>query len=357
MASYRPISQNSAWRSTSAASMLMSERYLEYYFLTSPFSNAIGCYQIVPSIVVAEMGLSSQDELAGLLAQLQAKGIIYRSDNFVLVTTWFHHNKWKSALQGNVKKLAQQEIEALPTALQEKWVETSLKSGVPLDGIRPLVPSFFKNQEGAPKGLAHKNETETKLKTELETTTIQQPSGSCGLSNNLFLVPLAEPHRSFFESALKDYSIVDAQLIADEAGGALEAAAKGERPQIVGLQAWLPSLIAAFNNGTLANNFAHKIAERRKIETKEAERIEAERQKVQENHQKIQASLQKTETLLQELDESQLHEFASQASEKAISKKWRSEICDSILNRKIPESPVCRNPVLLVAESWQAGHK
>ena len=60
-ASYRPIRQQETWCSLMSAEMTISERYGQLYLLTSPHTNTIGCYALVPRIAAAEAGLSTEE--------------------------------------------------------------------------------------------------------------------------------------------------------------------------------------------------------------------------------------------------------------------------------------------------------
>ena len=97
MAKYRPISPAQAWRSSISCDLTISERFVEYYALTSPFTNTIGCYPIVPRIDAAEMGLSV-DEFTNVLARLGDRRIVVFQDGWLLVRTWFLHNQWEATV-------------------------------------------------------------------------------------------------------------------------------------------------------------------------------------------------------------------------------------------------------------------
>ncbi|KMZ11838.1 hypothetical protein BHUM_03126 [Candidatus Burkholderia humilis] len=157
MARYRPISPEQTWRSADSCDLTISERYCEFYLLTSPFTNTIGCYRVVGRIAAAEMGLS-QEEFANVLQRLADRKIVVCIDDYILVRMWFRYNSWEATFSGNVAKAAAKELASLPSELREYWVRASLDIGIPEAAILGLLPesnmAFQKLQQRRPKDVS-----------------------------------------------------------------------------------------------------------------------------------------------------------------------------------------------------------
>lgn len=356
MARYRPISPEQAWRSTRSAQLNMAERYGEFYLLTSPFSNAIGCYRIVERIAAAEIGLSL-DQFLDMLNRLQNRGIAVFENGYILVRTWFLHNTWESALQGNVAKAAIRDVAELPAKMRENWISACIEAGVPEEIIEKFIPEPLPSpSQGATNPLNNKNNNIEQL-TRTGTTTTQDKESKVvrGGSRNeiaLHLLPIAEIHRAFIESCVQDLSPEDAQKIADEVSGALEAAQNGKREPIHGMHGWLPTLVDRLRHGTFipqcgpaiaARRAAAAQAQQREVESTLSKAIELKRQEQEQ-----------TETLkiLQTLSPADLDVFSVIAEKHVPIREMRPKIKEAISNRELPTG-LGGAAVLAAAKEWR----
>ena len=346
MATYRPVSQNQAWRSQLSTCLTIQERYCLLYLLTCPFSNSIGAFEIVPTIAAAEMGLSSP-ELDALLGELMFKNIIFLCGNLIIVRPWFLHNKWESTFQGNVKKLAHKEINFLSKIAYENFLNACIQACVPINVVTEL--RVCSSTVGPLKELEDNNGTEHLLNTTLPDTT-DDVGSSC--SDQIYLIAALENHRIFIENRLKNFKITERQLIADETSGTFEAAAKGNRPPIVEFESWFKAIVKAFEKGDLSINFAHNISSQRLefLKKVEADKIdEMNKRNADINLAKL---IVEAEIFLQNLDSSQLEEFAAYATA-IYSNNLRTQLRTSILDRKFPPSKKCHHHIAKCTKTWR----
>ncbi|RLJ64769.1 hypothetical protein [Sulfurisoma sediminicola] len=337
MAKYRPISPEQAWRSTRSTGLDPFERYVELYLLSSPFSNAIGCFRFVLRIAAAEIGMSCEDLLA-TISRLEQKGIVLVQGDFVLVRTWFFHNFWDSTFVGNVAKAASREAAELPPAIHSQWTVACVEAGVPADVISKFSGKPLQSPlEQTNRGLSNNNRTEPQPD-ENKTTTITSPLCSGGENSfSLVLLPIGEPHRRIIESSLVGIDSADAQAIADEVCGALEAADKGRRKPILGLHGWIPALVESFKSGSFVPQWGPKVAQERERTLTNAEKERSARVEVaQEEERQKQARCSAT-ALLQSLSETDLHEFIRAIEPQVKLPKLLPAIRDSILRREVPQ--------------------
>lgn len=363
MAKYRPISPENAWRSSRGARLEIEERYVEFYLLSSPFSNVIGCYPIVEQIASAEIGFHDPKKLVDVLERLQAQGIITYEAGYVLVRTWFFHNTYESAFQGNVAKAAIREVASLPLELREQWVASCIEAGVPEDVINQLFSQPLKSPSaGTSKGLLHNNHHKKPEQEQKTTTTTKQKDtqgdndggGSNEIEMKISLVPLANPHRAFIESALSNLPIEDAQMIADEVGGTLEAAARGERAPIRGLHGWLPTLVNRLHEGSFVPQWGPDIARKREISIKNAQQVIESAHQRQEENRKQEEAMAEAASLLAALNESDLQELAIIAAQLTPMRDLRSRIRDAVIKREIPKG-LGKIEILKATREWTSG--
>ncbi|MEQ1527631.1 MAG: hypothetical protein ABL911_12930 [Gallionella sp.] len=94
------------WRDPSISDLSQEDKATLLYFLTSPSSNIIGCYQIVWMIAAAEMGWT-KDQLLVVAKRLKEKGLVdFSSDGWIWVKIWWKHNSPGVALNPNSKLIS-----------------------------------------------------------------------------------------------------------------------------------------------------------------------------------------------------------------------------------------------------------
>ena len=94
------------WRDPEISDLSQEDKATLLYFLTSPSSNIVGCYQIVWMIAAAEMGWT-KDQLLVVAKRLRAKSLIEFNDaGWVWVKIWWKHNSPAVALNVNSKLIS-----------------------------------------------------------------------------------------------------------------------------------------------------------------------------------------------------------------------------------------------------------
>lgn len=107
------------WRSNRLSGCTVEDRYALFYFLTSPFSNVIGAYEIVLRVAASEMGWDVESQLMNVIRRLVDADLIYfdADANHVWVKVWWDHNSAKMAVASTLRKKTLEQIAALP----ERW--------------------------------------------------------------------------------------------------------------------------------------------------------------------------------------------------------------------------------------------
>lgn len=104
------------WRDPDISDLSQEDKATLLYFLTSPSSNIIGCYQVVWMIAAAEMGWT-KDQLIVVVRRLKAKELMEFNDiGWVWVKIWWKHNSPGVALNPNSKLIshAKKQCAAIP---------------------------------------------------------------------------------------------------------------------------------------------------------------------------------------------------------------------------------------------------
>jgi hypothetical protein len=97
------------------------------YLLTSPSSNIIGVYQVVPRIAAAEMGWTA-DQFMVVLGRLQTKNLInFMDTGWVWIKIWWKHNSAPGAFSPKLKENAKKQLAAMPSDWQEEFRAITMK--------------------------------------------------------------------------------------------------------------------------------------------------------------------------------------------------------------------------------------
>uniref|UniRef100_E6QXE6 Putative plasmid-related protein n=1 Tax=mine drainage metagenome TaxID=410659 RepID=E6QXE6_9ZZZZ len=112
------------WRDPDISDLSQEDKATLLYFLTSPSSNIIGCYQVVWMIAAAEMGWT-KDQLLVVLKRLQTKDLIdFNESGWVWVRIWWKHNSPSGAFSPKLLQNAKKQISSIP----EAWIKEFGKS-------------------------------------------------------------------------------------------------------------------------------------------------------------------------------------------------------------------------------------
>jgi len=123
MSRLRVISDQT-WRCNRLSGCTIEDRYALFYFLTSPFSNVIGAYEIVPRVAASEMGWDLESQLMPVMRRLIDAGMLDfdAQANYIWVKDWWDHNSAKMAVATTLRKKALAQIEALPQGWRDAYV-------------------------------------------------------------------------------------------------------------------------------------------------------------------------------------------------------------------------------------------
>ena len=131
------------WRSNRLSGCTVEDRYALFYFLTSPFSNVIGAYEIVLRVAASEMGWDVESQLINVIRRLVDADLIYfdTDANYVWVKVWWDHNSAKMAVASTLRKKTLQQIEALPERWRNDYVDDFINRLPADDPLRDTVAS------------------------------------------------------------------------------------------------------------------------------------------------------------------------------------------------------------------------
>ena len=131
----RTISDN-FWRDPRTSDLSQEDKATLLYFLTSPSSNIVGVYQVIPRIAAAEMGWTTE-QLLCVAERLQCKDLIrFRQDGWVWVKIWWSHNSAAGAFSPKLIKVAKSQILAMPIEWHQEYVKILENTGID----RVLIP-------------------------------------------------------------------------------------------------------------------------------------------------------------------------------------------------------------------------
>ncbi len=123
MGRQRTINDAEFWRAPRIADRTHEDKATLLYLLTSPYSNIIGVYAIVPRIAAAEMGWTA-DQLLAIVKRLESFGLVDydSSSNFVWIRTWWDHNSAKMAVASTLREKTYLQIAAVPNSWRTEFL-------------------------------------------------------------------------------------------------------------------------------------------------------------------------------------------------------------------------------------------
>lgn len=129
------------WRSNRLSGCTVEDRYALFYFLTSPFSNVIGAYEIVLRVAASEMGWDPDSQLMPVMRRLIDAGILDFDPqaNYIWVKDWWDHNSAKMAVATTLRKKTLEQIEALPQGWRDAYLSDFINRLPADDPLRNTV--------------------------------------------------------------------------------------------------------------------------------------------------------------------------------------------------------------------------
>lgn len=329
-------------------SMDIEARYLELYFLSSPFANVIGCYRIADAIAAVEVGMD-KERFACVVERLVERGIIFRHFDYVLVSRWFYNHVWESVLKGSVATKAIQEFKALPEALKEQWIKTTLEAGVPSNSLAEITPLTSPPIE-ASEGGVHITDNSTQTKIPTQTKCVSK-------TGRLILSPKVERHRNLIERETASFDQFLAQEIADELAGALMAAEAGNRPKILNIPRWLSAVIDSVESGAFRPECGVFIAREREVAIKNDIKRANERSEDMKSKHLLDRRVDRAEKALLSLTNDDLKSLARQVETSIILPSAKTKTVSSLLSRQVPRGPSCIDSLNIIESYFLVGVK
>ncbi|SIN84924.1 hypothetical protein SAMN05444168_0854 [Paraburkholderia phenazinium] len=125
MGRQRTIDDSAFWRSPKMAGRTQEDRATLSYLLTSPFSNIIGVYQIVPRIAASEMGWDTDSQLIPVLRRLSDSNFVRfdEDSSYVWIHIWWDHNSPTMAVAGTLRQRTFEQISAIPPHWRHEFVD------------------------------------------------------------------------------------------------------------------------------------------------------------------------------------------------------------------------------------------
>lgn len=120
MGRQRTIDDAAFWRSPRMAGRTQEDRSTLFYLLTSPFSNIIGVYQIVPRIAASEIGWDTESQLIPVVKRLCDAGFLEYDDDsgYVWVKIWWDNNSASMSVGVSLRQKTYDQIRAMPESWQ-----------------------------------------------------------------------------------------------------------------------------------------------------------------------------------------------------------------------------------------------
>jgi hypothetical protein len=213
-------------------------------------------------------------------------------------------------------------------------------------GERDCHPSMCGGATGHTTEIA----TETCIENSSERTTTTS-------ANVIEFHPACEEYRSAIESAISGLPEKLAQQVVDEIAGALVAAEKGQRTAIQGLHGWIQAVANSARNGKFCFQQGKPIARERKKRLSDAQKT-INQEKSEATQQEARRARNKAiEDFLAAAPDAQLRKLATLAEQNPglLNPRQRSTTVKSILQRKLPESPLERSVVTSTVVSFVPG--
>ena len=111
------------WRDPEISDLSQEDKATLLYFLTSPSSNIIGCYQVVWMIAAAEMGWT-KDQLLVVARRLKTRDLIdFTDEGWIWVKAWWKHNSSKGAFSPKLFGNAKKQCQSIPVVWIKEFTE------------------------------------------------------------------------------------------------------------------------------------------------------------------------------------------------------------------------------------------
>lgn len=140
MGRQRTIDDAGFWRSPQIAARSQEDKATLLYLLTSPFSNIVGVYQMIPRVAAAEMGWTSE-QLLPVLERLTESNLIEFDEQScsVWIKVWWDHNSARMAVGPALRAKTCEQIEQIIPRWREAYLVDFVTRLPEKDGLRASV--------------------------------------------------------------------------------------------------------------------------------------------------------------------------------------------------------------------------
>lgn len=124
------------WRDPQLADLTQEDKATLLYLLTSPDSNIVGAYRIVPRLAAAEMGWTAE-QMTNVLRRLVDLDIVWfdAPTSAVWVRIWWRHNRIALAMSPKLRDRALAQIAELPPTWRQDFADDMARHGYPIDRV------------------------------------------------------------------------------------------------------------------------------------------------------------------------------------------------------------------------------
>lgn len=146
MGRQRTVDDANFWRSPQIADCTQEDKATMLYLLTSPSSNIIGVYPVVPRVSAAEMGWM-EEQFVLVLKRLAERALVGFAERtrYVWVKQWWEHNSPKMALGPKLRDRTIEQIAKIPDCWRADFIR-DLRTRLPPE-LRGIIPSYLSTDQ------------------------------------------------------------------------------------------------------------------------------------------------------------------------------------------------------------------
>lgn len=135
------IIKDGIWRSDDLENLNSDEQVVFLYFFSSPYSNIIGAYKIVPRLAASDARKDLDSQFIPAIRTLIDAGHISFDweTNYVWVKKWWEHNSAKGAVATTLRDKSIEQIAALPLRWRDEYIADFIDRLPTADNLRITV--------------------------------------------------------------------------------------------------------------------------------------------------------------------------------------------------------------------------
>ena len=220
MGRQRTINDQAFWRSPKLAACSTEDKVVLFHSLTSPDSNVVGCYELVPRIAAAEIGWSAEQWMSVVDRLEQQNLIAYdREKQFIWSGIWWdHHSAPQSCGQKLIGKTVR-ELAKVPNQWHERYFPDYYKRIGPRQSKLVAAEAIFQDCVGEIPYLYDIDTYQTAACTNTNNKLLNKTETQTSISVDLSRIPQGlqnEVKRALVDCCQKGDLSHDAQDVVDE---------------------------------------------------------------------------------------------------------------------------------------------